>query len=373
MGVIVLHAGMAKTGSSSVQQWLASNGATLASERDIHPMRIAQDRPDSAFDVVPCTESQKVSKLAGVQEPVNDPQLKRAPSSLRDDARQMFDRLDSLAQTRGTIVLSSEAYQLPFWRGDEMFLAMLDEFASVHPVRVAYYVRPQHTAMEAAWRQWGFRVARPPSMFLDRRMAQYRYFHTLLQIRQLAPHVSFEMRAFRDDLLEGGDVVADFVTTFLGADALRFSPAQQRRANRGIPLDLVILLREGKDRFWSWRGDNDALDRLREVVTRWDIPESEQAVRSRRVLQGFCHRHLEPGNRRLIAELGWDTQCFVPPVDAPGADGEADFELEELDELWSSNATETVRELVFCALTELLSSMPREAEAVPAGAPVKET
>ena len=44
-----------------------------------------------------------------------------------------------------------------FWRLDEPFLRALDALGGEHTVRVAYYVRPQHTAIESWWCEAGFR------------------------------------------------------------------------------------------------------------------------------------------------------------------------------------------------------------------------
>jgi len=362
MGMIVFHAGMAKAGSSSIQRWLAARAATLASEYGVHPMRIVAHGADGGPDVVPATPSLALSELVGVQDPYADVEPVEAR---RAATRAVFDRLDGLAGDR-TVVLTDEGYQLAFWNRDEAFLCELDELARAHRVRVAYYVRPQHTAMEAAWRQWGFRLPIRPSKYLERRIQQFDYLQTNEDVREVAPHVSFEMRPFRDDLLVGGDVVVDFATTFLGAEELTVAARDEQRSNRGLPLELVMMLRGGKDRFWASHHDNDRLDQLRDIVTRWDIPESGQVRRSREVLQGFCHRRFEPGNRRLIEALGWDTEQFVPVPEESTGPGAVDADLAALDELWTSTATDAVRELVFCALAELLSPR-RGADAMSSG------
>jgi hypothetical protein len=118
-------------------------------------------------------------------------------------------------------------------------LGALDDLANRMRVRVAYYVRPQHTALEAAWRQWGFRSGLSPSAFLDKRLNSLRYHHTYVHVTEAAPGVEFTMCPFHRDLLIGGDAVVDFA----GENRLPFDCRfELGRSLRYPVLELVILL-----------------------------------------------------------------------------------------------------------------------------------
>ena len=60
-------------------------------------------------------------------------------------AKQIFAKLDAYASRGGTIVLSSEGYQLLFWDGDSRFFDELNSLATAHTVRVAVFLRASST------------------------------------------------------------------------------------------------------------------------------------------------------------------------------------------------------------------------------------
>jgi len=127
----------------------------------------------------------------------------------------MIDELSGFADTYPTVLITAEALAMPFWELDDAFLLALDDLACRHEVRVAYYVRPQHTAIEAMWREAGCREGKDPSAYAaERSHWGFHYLRTLDGVRRRAPHVRFEIRPFRADLLAGGGPVEDFVRTF---------------------------------------------------------------------------------------------------------------------------------------------------------------
>src|SRR6201986_4879923 len=133
--------------------------------------------------------------------------------------KEICSALDLAARTAQTIVISSESYEVLFnGPGRRDALAPLEALARDHVVRVAYYVRPQHAWLESAWLQWGFRHEEPPDVWIRRQRPRIDYWETLQVVREAAPHLSFELRPFRRDLLEGDDVVRDFASAFLAVD-----------------------------------------------------------------------------------------------------------------------------------------------------------
>ncbi len=79
---------------------------------------------------------------------------------------EFVESLDHQASTAGTALLTSEFYAELLVSGDQPFLVGLEQLARVHRVRVAWYVRPQHTALEARWREWGYRGDQDPASFI---------------------------------------------------------------------------------------------------------------------------------------------------------------------------------------------------------------
>lgn len=349
MGTVVIHAGMGKAGSSTIQAWLAPNAAQLR-ERDI--------------DVVVALLRREQGKVVGID--VTDYRSGQIQSNdviiahwnhgvdKRAVFGRLFDGLDEAATRHRVVVLTAEALQRVFSQTDEDLMHGLEELAGRHEVRVAYYVRPQHGALEAAWRQWGFRTGRRPSEDLAMRSNTLHYHDTYISARRLAPSVSFEPRPFRHDLLDLGDPVADFVHHFLGLTGP--SPEYGSiRANPGLPLEVVNALRYAPPGlFWSSMFDNHRFDLMKKLLGDLDAPETEETKRSRLVLQAHCHHTFEEGNSQLIQALGWNTDTYVPEVEIDPQDRERG--LRPLDELWEPRASPAELTFLHTALHRLIAA-----------------
>jgi hypothetical protein len=339
MGTLVLHAGRGKTGSSSIQCWLGDNAGWLRRQHGVHVMAAVRTDHPNGFDVVECQHGSSKSFLG--HWPLD-----------RVGAEKLFATLDGSLGTDKMIVLSSEGFGRWFYDINEAVLARLDRFALVHEVKVAYYVRPQHTSLESAWRQWGFRQGIRPSEFLTERLASLHHSSTVDGVADTAPHVSFLVRPFRTDLLEAGDVVADFAKEFLGIRDVPMVPGA-RKQNVALPLELVNILRHApRGMFWTSPHDNAQLSVLRSLgVAEWSTTASTKIEESRLVLQAFCHREYEGDNQRLLRRFGWCTDYFVPPP--LGREGRNE-DLTDLDRLWEPDASEQERALLFKALLALV-------------------
>lgn len=366
VGSIIFHAGMSKTGSTSIQDWLAANLPLLQS-RGIESMRIEQREPTDPVALVPSTKANATSKFLPAA---------RDPATRAEVAERICEVLDARAMQTDVIVVSCESYEVLFNDAGHVkeqlarvpsVLGHLEALSRAHSVRVAYYVRPQHSWLESAWLQWGFRDKRAPDVWLRRQRSRLEYLQISDAIRRSAPHLSFEMRPFRSDLLEGGHIVSDFAGVFLGMDDLAPTVTRERWSNRSIPLEVAILLREApRGLFWSNMHDNKTFYPLKRLALQWKLPPTETAARSREVLQGYAHATFEPDNQQLIKQLGWATEYFVPPAEGaadPSAGG-----LEELNVLWKSTASAAELQVLFKALQQLLAapkSAPDTADARP--------
>jgi hypothetical protein len=342
VAVIVFHAGMSKTGSTSIQLWLAQHLPLLRSH-GIESMRIDQPTPADPITVVPSTPKNATSKFAPGA---------RAQETRPEVAERICAALDAQARHHDTLVVSSESYEVLFNDSGPEVLCHLEALARAHSLRIAYYVRPQHSWLEAAWLQWGFRHFQEPDAWIRRQRPKIQYLNTLRAVRAAAPHVSFEMRPFRADLLDGGDVVSDFTRVVLRLDGV--PPVTAGWSNRTLPLDAAILLREAPPKmFWSDIHDNKIFYPLKALILGWNVRESEAVARSRDVLQRYAWATFESDNQQLIKELGWRTESFIPPIEsAEDASGDG---LAELNDLWRSRASASERQLFFNALQDALT------------------
>jgi hypothetical protein len=344
MATIIIHAGMAKTGSSSVQRWIALNADRIREQCGIHTVvatNQTQDNPTKRVHVEPFRSGRLNSGLLVYSWVAQG----RTSAFLR----RIIDELSGFADTYPTVLITAEALAMPFWELDDAFLLALDDLACRHEVRVAYYVRPQHTAIEAMWREAGCREGKDPSTYAaERSNWGFHYLRTLDGVRRRAPHVRFEIRPFRADLLAGGGPVEDFVRTYLSLD----ERCPNLHENVGLPLELVNALRRAPDGvFWD-KGDEKyprrALKAAFEGVT---IPESPKIHRSRLILRQYCYEVFEPENQELIRRLAWSTANFVLPAEELGA-----WSLSELDALWAPDASDAELALLFTVLQNNLDS-----------------
>jgi hypothetical protein len=346
MGTVVLHAGIPKTGSSSIQTWIAHNAAALESELDLGLMivrsRVAPGDGHARLHV-DRYESGGFNSGAFVRVYLG---FKRDPRSLG----RLFDGIARFAERHPVSVISSESFAQLFTDGTEhAFLTRLDDLARTHPVRVAYYFRPQHSCLEAMWRQWGFRRGGAPSVYLAEQAGGLHYRRTRAAVAEVAPHVAFEARPFRDDLLRGGSLVVDFAEHFLGAGHL-VDASTDTHANVGLPLELVNLLRFAPPELVGRNEhDNASFERLQRLFGGVEVAATSKIARSRQVLTAYCHDRFEAENQLLLAELGFPARAFVPDV-AVHAET-----LDRLDELWHPDASAAELDLVYRALLAALA------------------
>lgn len=334
---MTIHAGVPKAGSSSIQSWLTENTDLL---RRSHDTVVAVAREGNPITTLVHDGSGTINSAELVRTMTWD-RDRRAPA-----LNAFLGALESLCDAHKHVVVTSEAFASFLWRPDEDFVLGLENLATKRPVRVVYYVRPQHFALEAAWRQWGFRGKAPPSLFLTLRADHMEYASAYTRAQGLAPSVEFIPRAFREDLLAGGDVVADFAEHYLGVRGA----SHREVVNAGLPLEIVILLREAPDgMFWESMHDNARLRQIKELLSDLELPESDRIQRSRAVLQAYCHERFEPGNQELIRRLGCPITEWIPaPEDAVRGD------LAELDTLWTTEASPAEREVLFSSISRAL-------------------
>jgi hypothetical protein len=343
MGTLILHAGRPKTGSTAIQRWIEQQAAMLRREHAIDSAVIRVD-PSHRVQVVPYRRGPVTSWLVVKHY--------RESGRARSVIDELMAKLDAELAGSRTLLLTAEHFGDLLRRPDANFAEGLNELARTHVVRVAYYVRPQHTAVEGHWKQWGFRFRdQTPAKYVSTTSRGFRYLRTLECAQQMMPRVSFEMRPFRRDLLDGEDVVVDFGRRFLGLSSPP-TEAIEPPINQGIPLEVANLLHCAPP--WLVPQDHSGLRQL-ELLQRYlagsHCSESDEIRRSRLIVQQYCHDEHEADNEALIRHLDWPTTHFVPHLESndrqPG-------DLEELDELWRPHASEWEREVLHRVLADVL-------------------
>lgn len=355
MSRIVLHAGMPKAGSTTIQQWIGANARSLLADRDTltvvasYAKSASLARPSDPWSLEPYTSGRvNSSQLLGLNDGLSRRGLEVDRESFLD---VLFTRLRAFAEHHDTVLISGEGFSSFFWRRDEPFLVRLEGLAQAHDVTVSYYVRPQHTSLEAAWRHWGFRQGEEPSAYVRRLAERLRYLETLDAVSRSAPNVSFDVRPFRTDLLEGGSPASDFAHRFFDVPPTRSDRAPTW--NRGIALDLANMLRLGPEEL-KGSAEIESRNPVRNLTADWRVVESEKAIRGRHLLQAFCHRTFEAENLELIRRLGWEATEFVPAPPPEADDEVVEADLDLLDTLWSPDASDAELQLFYAALAAAL-------------------
>jgi len=346
MATIIIHAGMPKTGSTSLQRWIIDHCDRLREDHGVHTLVATSRTRRNPTDEIRLEPYESGRVNSG---PLVNAWYAAGQSSTI--ARRFLDDLATFAELYPTVLVTAEGLSQVFWRVDETFLLGLEELAQRHELRVAYYVRPQHTAIEANWREAGYKQGLSPSRYvLEQTERGLHYLRTLEVVDRLAPSIGFVMRPFRTDLLHGANPVADFLHRFLSLD----EDTPDVHENPGLPLQVVNVLRFAPEGwFYSENGEVETYPRrkLRKVFEGLEVGDDVSIRRSRLILQQYCNQVFERQNQELIGRLRWSTAEFVPP--ARGLEGECD--IADLDRLWAPDASEAECALLYHALRAALA------------------
>jgi hypothetical protein len=345
MATIVIHAGMPKTGSTSIQRWISRNSRLLLHDHDMLVVVANPTGPYAQGDIR--LQPYKSGRVNSGPLVTGWIAAQRSPAF----PRRFVDELARFADEHSTVLVTAEALAQPIVQADDAFLLSFEELARRHEVRIAIYVRPQHSAIEARWCEGGYKQEHEPSQWVRNESLNLHYLRTVDAVRELAPNIDLGVRPFRRDLLQAQSVVCDFVARFLGLEV----DADDVLENPGLPLTLVNMLRQAPEgSFWrdNRLAENFSRARLREIFDGVNSIESPKATRSRDVLQAFCHHVFELENLELIRRLEWPAADFVPAR----PELEDDWDLSELDRLWSPDASNAELAYMFRALQRALTT-----------------
>ena len=344
MATAIIHAGMGKTGSSSIQLWLAANMNILSEKYGTNVLR-AYVRSDEETGRLKCI-------LQQVEEDTHSDsnELVQASHSMVAEEKHAFyasfySQLRDFLDRGINVIISAEAFYTLLVNYNHAFLTPLNNIAENHNVHVAYYVRPQDEAMESAWRQWGFRTNMAPHKYLLSYEKSLHYYNTYLKLIEVAPKVKFTLRPYRNDLLSSGNVVTDFVNNILGLNEAEFTNSRSVWVNPTLPLEIVNLMRAlPRNVLWSSPHDNIKLNRLKRIFAFDDGDGSERTRKSRQIIKNYCYSKFEKENESMLHEMKWGADEFITGLN--NKESALGGKLEEVDELWKTKASRAELEFI---------------------------
>lgn len=334
MATIVIHAGMPKAGSSTIQQWLRHNAGRLG-KRNMTVVVASGDPESPSFSPY---EGGSINSGWLVDRAIERIQAGDETAA----ATGLAAGLSQAAELHGDVVVTGESLAHPFWSLHQPTLYALEQLAQAHEVRIAYYVRPQHTALESAWRQWGFRSLDSPSVYVRAYAERLHHASTVEGVANLAPSLDFGLRPVSEEQSDGHDLVADFAGRFLDVEAR----SEGKRANPGLPLELAILLRAAPlGMFWRTTDDNVGLNQIKRLLPGLHVPNDRRIDHSRQILHRYAYERFAEENATL------DLSALIPKP----AQSSVTLRLDELDLLWRPSASPAELAIFFSVLTSAIS------------------
>ncbi|MBK1623192.1 hypothetical protein [Afifella marina] len=326
MRELLLHIGHPKTGSSTLQAFLARNAEELARRG----LFIAGG--DLGFDPnneVSGNPLHYFRANAGI-----------APEAFADHLRA---RMAAIEAPDARFVLSTEILFNPGHAA--LFVPLLGEIS----VRVAYYIRRQDRVLLAAWRQWGLKRGLSLPEFIAYRMNSGLpdYETTIAEWGELAGEGALHLRFLDPRFLTRGDLFADFAE-FLKTPAEGLAAV----ANENVSPDARLL------RFLSRHsGLFESLDDDRpiDVLAMGRSGDGAEKLKLPKNLFDLVRRRYEARNQEILAR-------FMPDKAGLAVIDEADAPIEETQACAGAEARDV--EHVTARLVDLVSRQERTLQAL---------
>lgn len=232
---ILLHVGLPKTGTTSIQNLLAGASADLESDGVLFPIVHEERRIAGRAEGVGIGWHRSLASYVGGR-------ADRLAPGEWEAWRAEFCRFDrSPAMT--TLVLSQEGLIVA---GKPQGIADLLAELPTGARRVVIVLRPAHAWLTSLYEQFVrsvLRTADLPHAF-DRALGYVErgYEGMLRRTEQMVPGASFQLLSF-DDLVAGPGLLANFTRALDLPPWLAERAAAMPRANPGLPQDMVAFLR----------------------------------------------------------------------------------------------------------------------------------
>ncbi|MCF1504917.1 hypothetical protein L0F51_14280 [Afifella sp. H1R] len=326
MRELLLHIGHPKTGSSTLQAFLARNAEELARRG------LFLAGGDLGFD--------PHNKVSGNPLHYFRANAGIAPEAFADHLRA---RMATIEAPDARFVLSTEILFNPGHAA--LFVPLLGEIS----VRVAYYIRRQDRVLLAAWRQWGLKRGLSLPEFIAYRMNSGLpdYEATITEWGEVAGDNALHLRFLDPRFLTRGDLFADFAE-FLKTPAEGLAAV----ANENVSPDARLL------RFLSRHsGLFESLDDDRpiNVLAMGRSGDGAEKLKLPKNLFDLVRRRYEVRNQEILAR-------FMPDRTGLAVIDEADAPIEETQA--SAGAEARDAEHVTARLVDLVSRQERTLQAL---------
>lgn len=235
MGKLIIHAGFAKTGSTTVQGALRRNVTALCASSIYLFDADLQLSLDGEWKGVPPWTLEVMRRTGGLYEKI----------------------VGQVKECEGVTVLSAENL------GTERFPEFFKNMDSEIEIELICYFRPYHSVIPSSWQQWGTKKGTPLVDYIENCISdgEPAYRRSLEAWREALPQSRISVIPFVESAMRGGNPASDFLSR------LGFSGDHERHAhsNAGYDYALMDLFRREADQLFFERRVHPAT-RLRPLL-----------------------------------------------------------------------------------------------------------
>ena len=227
--MIIVHAGMHKTGSSSIQETFAKLDGNRV---DYAPWRAANHSGLFFALFHPYPEEQVGFSLLGI----GPDEIEELRNEWGKRLRQMLERRREQQITRLMIISAEEV--LSYSRGGEEAMKKMADYLRSHSgddVRVIAYVRPPRSFISSAFQQ---RIKGGSNLNLANLKVWPDYRWRFKKLDRIFGRENVTLKPFQRERLEGGDVVLDFAREI----GITLDPGEVVRTNESSCLEIIAML-----------------------------------------------------------------------------------------------------------------------------------
>ena len=334
---LIVHVGMGKTGTSSIQHFLRANEGVLAEHGVLYPRSPGGRRhirlglfitPDSEF------AGSRVARRQS-QDPAWREQILASPTAFRDAFETtLVDEIGAAALSR--VLLSDEAV----FGSSEGSMQLLGDFARRHgaDLRLVCYLRRQDDHVISRYQQavkWG-EVRRIAERTAELELSPtYDYAERLAAWSRVAQPADVVVRRFERARFHGGSLMQDFLDAagIVLPDAL---DEEVPTLNESLDAESVEFLRILNLHRVRRQGAEVGMINNRKLVRRLaSRPAGPTLTLPGPVLDRFMAQW-EDGNRRVAREwFGEDGDLFAAPRKSEGTTSDQRLDPERLDHFFA--------------------------------------
>ena len=332
--MIIVHAGMHKTGSSSIQETFAKLDGNRV---DCAPWRAANYSALFFALFHPYPEEQGGFRFSGI----GPDGIEKLRNKWGKRLRQMLERRREQQATR-PMIISAEVV-VSYSRGGEEAVKKMADYLRSHSsedVCVIAYVRPPRSFISSAFQQ---RIKAGIEINLANLKIWPHYRERFGKLDRVFGPENVTLKPFQRERLEGGDVVLDFAREI----GITLDPGEVVRTNESLSLEAVAMLY-----VQTWFGDRFEPGTRREAQRRRSFVNRISRLGSRRfVLSDNLTNPLVEANR---TDLDWmEARLDAPLSEPPVPEGEGIGSEAEL-----IAAALAARPLVEDRIAQLVAGLP---------------